>query len=63
METAAHLATRLSRASCKKFYDVYNAFDWPPALEEGAWCMPPELISIYGTPAWDAMDEAQRSAG
>jgi hypothetical protein len=60
METASALATRLSRASCKKFYDVYNAFEWPEQLQEGAWCMPPELISIYGTPVWDAMDEAQR---
>jgi len=60
METASAIATRLSRASCKKFYDVYNAFNWPQALQEGAWCMPPELISIYGTPAYEALDEAQR---
>jgi hypothetical protein len=60
METASQLATRLSRASCKKFYDVYNAFDWPPHLQEGAWCMPPELISIYGTPVYEGMDDAQR---
>ena len=60
METASQLATRLSRASCKKFYDVYNAFEWPEKLQEGAWCMPPELISIHGTPVWDAMDDAQR---
>ena len=60
METASALATRLSRASCKKFYDVYNAFEWPEKLQEGAWCMPPELISIHGTPVWDAMDDAQR---
>ena len=60
METASHLASRLSRASCKKFYDVYNAFDWPQTLEQGTWCMPPELISIYGTPTWDALDDTQR---
>ena len=60
METASEIATRLSRASCKKFYDVYNAFDWPQTLQDGAWCMPPEQISIYGTPAYEALDEAQR---
>lgn len=60
METASEIATRMSRASCKKFYDVYNAFDWPEVLKEGAWCMPPEEISIYGTPAYDALDDAQR---
>lgn len=60
METASQLASRLSRASCRKFYDVYNAFDWPPQLQEGAWCMPPELISIHGTPVYDGLSEAQR---
>jgi hypothetical protein len=60
METASHIASRLSRASCKKFYDVYNAFDWPSTLQDGTWCMPPELISIHGTPTWDALDDAQR---
>lgn len=60
METASDLATRLTRASRKKFWDVYNAFTWPDALVEGMWMMPPELISLYGTPAWDSLDEAQR---
>ncbi len=60
METASDLATRLTRASRKKFWDVYNAFTWPEALVEGMWMMPPELISLYGTPAWDSLDEAQR---
>ncbi|HET7794050.1 MAG TPA: diiron oxygenase [Rhizobacter sp.] len=60
METASQIAVRLSKASCKKFYDVYNSFDWPAELQEGAWCMPPELISLYGTPAYEALDEPTR---
>ena len=60
METSSELAVRLTRASRKKFWDVYNAFSWPDALTEGAWALPPELISIYGTAAYDALDEAQR---
>jgi hypothetical protein len=58
METASQIAVRLSRASCRKFYDVYNAFDWPERLEPGMWCMPPELVSLHGTPVWDSLDEA-----
>jgi hypothetical protein len=58
METATQIATRLSKASCKKFYDVYNAFEWPEKLQEGAWCMPPELLTLYGTPVYDTLDEA-----
>ncbi len=60
MENAAELATRLTRASRKLHWDVYNSFDWPAALEENVWYMPPELISIYGTPTYDALTEAQQ---
>jgi len=60
METASDLASRLTRASRKKLWDPYSAFDWPEHLQDGAWCMPPELISIYGTDAWAALDEAQQ---
>lgn len=60
METASELAGRLTRASRKKVWDVYNTFAWPDALADGMWCMPPELISIYGTAAFDALDEKQK---
>jgi hypothetical protein len=60
METSSELAARLTRASRKLFWNVYEAFDWPEALDATAWCMPPELISIYGTPEYEALDDAQR---
>jgi hypothetical protein len=60
METAAQIAVRLSKASCKKFYDVYNSFDWPAELQAGAWCMPPELMSLHGTPVYESLDDATR---
>ncbi len=60
METASQIATRLSRASCKKFYDVYSSFHWPESLQPGAWCMPPELISLHGTPMYDSLDPPTR---
>ena len=54
METTPSLAARLTQASRRKLWDVYSAFNWPESLDESPWCMPPELISLYGTPAWDA---------
>ncbi|HET7794902.1 MAG TPA: diiron oxygenase [Rhizobacter sp.] len=60
METASELATRLTKASRKKLWDVYNTFNWPEALEQNVWYMPPELISIYGTPAYEALTEEQQ---
>jgi hypothetical protein len=58
LETASDLVVWLSVASVKKAWDVYSAFDWPAALDPAHWCMPPELVSLYGTSAWDALDEA-----
>lgn len=60
METASQLASRLTFASRRKLWDVYNAFTWPEALVEDMWAMPPELCSLYGTDAWNALDEAQQ---
>jgi hypothetical protein len=57
VETASQLASRLTGASRRKAWDIYSAFNWPSALEPGMWCMPPELISIYGTPAYEALSE------
>jgi para-aminobenzoate N-oxygenase AurF len=60
VETAAELATRLTGASRRKAWDVYSAFNWPVALESDRWCMPPELISIHGTPVYEALPEEQK---
>lgn len=59
-ESASQLASRLTGASRRKAWDVYSAFTWPPALVEGMWLMPPELMSLYGTPAYDALTDEQR---
>ena len=62
METASELAVRLTKASRKKLWDVYNTFNWPDVLEKDAWYMPPELISLYGTPVYEALSEEQRKS-
>ena len=54
------LATKLSVASIRKSWDVYSAFDWPEVLPEDSWFMSPELISLYGTPYYDSLSEAQQ---
>ena len=58
METPTELAGRLTKASRKKLWDVYGDIDWPASLDDSMWFMPPELISLYGTEAWDTLDEA-----
>ncbi|MCK6547584.1 diiron oxygenase [Myxococcota bacterium] len=39
----------------------YTAFEWPETVDKEAhWFMPKEMISLYGTPAFDALTEAQQ---
>jgi hypothetical protein len=59
MDESGVLARRLSEASVKKQWDVYSAFDWPAALEPGQWAMSPELMSLHGTPSWEALSQEQ----
>ena len=60
-ETASELAERLSRASVKKFWNVYAAIGWPETVDPAAeWFMSPELVSIHGTEAWERLDEPAR---
>lgn len=60
MKSSNALASRLTGVSRKKSWDVYTAFAWPEALSPDNWYMPPELMSLYGTSAYDALDESQR---
>jgi hypothetical protein len=41
---------------------VRPELDWPASKEafDGAWCMSPELVSLHGTPAWDALTLAEQ---
>lgn len=59
-ETLSELATRLSRASVAKYWNVYERIAWPEALERAGWFMPPELISLHGTARFAELDEAAR---
>ena len=49
----------LSQQSEEAFIDP-GAFDWPATLDDDAWYFTPELVSLYGTEAWDALDEPAR---
>lgn len=48
------LVTRLSAASVRT---AAPPIDWPETVDIEQWFMTPELISLHGTPYWDALDE------
>lgn len=54
------LAGRLAEASVKHYLSPYEAVTWPESVDRDQWFFSPELISIHGTPAWDALDESRR---
>nr|WP_238937304.1 diiron oxygenase [Streptomyces clavuligerus] len=53
-------ARRLLDASARHSFDPDRELDWDAPFVEGKWFWPPELISLYDTPLWWAMDEERR---
>jgi hypothetical protein len=51
---------RLCRTSIANSIDPHAAIDWPDSLDKEQWFTSPELVTLYGTAAWDAMGDAQR---
>lgn len=56
----ATVARRLSRLSAEEAANPRLPLPWPARIHPEAWCTSPELISIFGTPAWEALDETAR---
>ncbi|MFB8000968.1 diiron oxygenase [Nocardia sp. NPDC056000] len=53
-------AQRLLTGHVKKFYDPVVDIDWDAPLDPDKLFLPPEVVSLFGTPLWDAMDHEQR---
>jgi hypothetical protein len=54
-------AARLSHLSQRSYQNPYTVLDWPAAVEpEQEWFSSPELLSLYGTPLWQGLDERTR---
>lgn len=49
----------LSAVSEAQFIDP-GGFEWPEVLDTDAWYFTPELISLYGSDVWNALDEHQQ---
>ncbi len=51
---------KLCSASRRQYLDPYTYLEWPEALDPDQWQFSPELISIYGTDAYESLTEAER---
>lgn len=54
------LADRLLASSAALSYDPATEIDWDAPLPDGEYGIPAQWCSLYGTPLWDEMTEAQR---
>lgn len=51
---------RLLRGSVKKSFEPIVDIDWDAPLDPDKFFLPPKVVSLYGTPMWDAMTRAQQ---
>jgi hypothetical protein len=54
------IAQRLLRSSAKASYDPRCEIDWDRSVDPDRYAIPPHRVSLYGTPLWDQLTEAQR---
>ncbi|NMN94490.1 AurF N-oxygenase family protein [Antrihabitans stalactiti] len=54
------VADRLLKGSIKRSYAPVVDIDWAAPLDEGKYFLPPQVLSLYGTPMWESMTEPQR---
>ena len=53
-------AERLLKGSVKKSYEPVVDIDWDAPLEPDKFFLPPKVVSLYGTPQWEAMTREQQ---
>jgi hypothetical protein len=59
--TAAR-ADQLVAASQRATLDPFEYVDWTTPIDDSAFHLPPEILPLYGTPAYDAMTETEQIA-
>jgi hypothetical protein len=58
--TREEFSDRLLRGSVKKYYEPVVDIDWDADLDPDKFYLPPKVVSLYGTPIWDAMTREQQ---
>lgn len=60
MTRTDELSRRLTAASRDAMYDVYRRFAWTDRIDPDRYAMPPEVLTLYGTPIWGDLRDEQR---
>ena len=59
--TREEFSERLLNGTVKKSYDSVVDIDWDAPLDPDKFFLPPQMITIYGTPEWEALTRDQQS--
>ena len=57
---ASQVAKKLSLQSVKGYYNPHELIHFPEQIDHNNWFMAPELISIFGSPQYEKLDEEQK---
>jgi hypothetical protein len=60
MPVTAARSEKLIAASERGTHDPFQEVDWELPLDDSAYYLPPEMLALFGTEAWDAMSEVER---
>lgn len=58
--TREEFSERLLHGSLKKSYEPAVDIDWDAPLDPDKFFLPPQMVTLYGTPEWDAMTREQQ---
>ena len=58
--TRDEFSDRLLRGSVRKSYDAVVDIDWDAPLDPDKFFLPPEMVTLYGTPEWAAMSREEQ---
>jgi hypothetical protein len=62
MPRTAARSVQLIAASERTTLDPFTQVDWTIPVDDSAFHLPPEMLPLYGTTAWDAMSPTERVA-
>ena len=60
MDEFGRLVEKLCEASKRQYVNPYEYLEWPDSLNVETWCTSPELVSLFGTPVYERLTEAER---
>ncbi|MUL49618.1 DUF4873 domain-containing protein [Mycobacterium sp. CBMA293] len=58
--TRAEFAERLLKGSVRKSYAPIVDIDWDAPIDPDKFFLPPQVVSLYGTPMWESMSRAEQ---